>query len=55
MIICFKVREAAHNQDKMDPGSARSIIESAYIAIEKNMLSAVPWPEVAPKKIKNAV
>ena len=34
----LKVREAAHNRDKRDQGKARSIIESAYVAIEKAML-----------------
>ena len=44
----LKVREAAHDRDKMDPGTARSIIESAYFAIEKKMLDAVPWLLVFP-------
>ena len=35
-------RQAATDRDKMDPGLARAIIESAYIAIEKNMLEAIP-------------
>ena len=48
----LKVREAAHDRDKMDPGAARSIIESAYLAIEKNMLDAVPWPEVASRETR---
>ena len=43
-----RVRQAANSPDKMDPVLARSIIESAYLAIEKNMLNAIPWPEVAP-------
>ena len=29
--------------------AARAIIEDAFRAIEKNMLDAVPWPDVAPK------
>ena len=33
----------------MDPGIARSIIENAYLAIENNMLDAVPWPDVVPR------
>ena len=45
----FKVREAARKHDNMDPGTARSIIEKAYLAIEKNMLDAVPWPDVVPR------
>ena len=48
----LKVREAAHNHDRMDPGRARSIIESAYQAIENIMLDAIPWPEVVPQKKK---
>ena len=44
-----KVREAAHKHDKIDPGTARSILEKAYLAIEKNMLDAVPWPDVVPR------
>lgn len=42
----LKVREAAHNRDKMDPGKAMSIIENAYLAIENTMLGAIPWPEI---------
>ena len=48
----LKVREAAHNRYKMDRGRTRSIIESAYLVIEKNMLDAIPWPEVVPQKKK---
>ena len=38
----LKVRQAAHNRDKMEPRKARSIIENAHVAIEKNMLTAIP-------------
>ena len=48
----LKVREAGRNHDNLDPGRARSIIESAYLAIEKNMLDAIPWPEVVPQKTR---
>ena len=48
----LQVREAATDRDKMDPGFARSIIESAHLAIEKNMLEAIPWPEKAPWEMR---
>ena len=51
MKLC-RVRQAANSIDKMDPVLARSIIESAYLAIEQNMLNAIPWPEVAPREVK---
>ena len=38
----LQVREVAMDRDEMDPGVARSIIESANIAIEKNMLEVIP-------------
>ena len=50
----LKVRQAAHNRDKMEPCTARSILESAHVAIEKNMLDAIPWPEVVPRNVKEA-
>ena len=42
----LKVREAAHDRDKMDHGKPRSIIENVYLAIEKSILEAIPWPEI---------
>ena len=46
------LRKAANSPNKMDPGVARSIIESAHRVIEQNMLNAIPWPEVAPREVK---
>ena len=48
----LKVRQVAHNHDKMEPCKARSIIENAHVVIEKNMLNAIPWPEVILRDVK---
>ena len=48
----LQVREAATDRDKMDPGIARAIIESAHIAIEKNMLEAIPSPGEAHRQTR---
>ena len=40
------LRQAASSRESMDPASSRDVIESAFLAIEKNMLDAIPWPEV---------
>ena len=50
----LKVRQAAHNRDKMEPCKARSIIENANVAIEMIMLNAIPWPEVIPHDVKRS-
>ena len=50
----LKVRHAAHNHDKVEPCKARSIIENAHMAIENNMLKAIPWPEAIPHDVKES-
>ena len=45
-----RVRDAARSRIHMEPISARAIIEDAFRAIEKNMLDAVPWPDVTPQE-----
>ena len=46
--LCL-VSQAAHSPGEMNPVLARSIIEDAHLAIETNMLNAIPWPEVPPR------
>ena len=50
----LKVRQSAHNHYNMMPCKARTIIENAHVAIEKNMLNAIPWPEVIPPDVKES-
>ena len=52
--LCL-VSQAAHSPGKINPVLARSIIEDAHLAIEKNMLNAIPWPEVPPSNREGPV
>ena len=40
------LRLRASSRDTMDPTASRDVIESAFLAIENNMLEAIPWPKV---------